>query len=147
MTAQVSEKIIIAGEELNLLNNPLKSYIEDEGLEFLLYPTACSRGYLSTWELKDNTLYLVDFKGNIGTWNDSEDVDMNYLFPNAGKVKATWFTGKLGVLIEDMVESDYALCSEELEFDINRGNLTQILHKKLKFKKEIERIKDEDLPF
>ncbi|MDR0834658.1 MAG: tetratricopeptide repeat protein [Candidatus Symbiothrix sp.] len=140
MTAQAAEKIIIADETISLLSNPLESYIKDKGLKFAAASTACWRGYVGTWELKDNALYLVDFIGNVRTWENSSQVDINYLFPNETEIKATWFTGKLRVPIGKMAQyvhggygSSY---TKELEFDIKNGNIIQILHKEFQF--EIE---------
>ena len=57
--------------------------------------TACWRGYIGSWEIDDNKLYLVGLEGN----PDKESTDLNYVFPNQDRVFACWFSGhiRLGI--------------------------------------------------
>ena len=64
MTTQVKERIIIDGEKYPLLNalslpeNDTKIK-QKEGL--ISTRSSCWRGYVGTWEIKDDKLYLIDF--------------------------------------------------------------------------------------
>jgi hypothetical protein len=54
--------------------------------------TSNYRGYYSSWEIVDDSLYLTDL--SYCTPNGYES--LNYVFPGAtGKIKATWYTGEL----------------------------------------------------
>jgi hypothetical protein len=105
MTIQEKDSIIIKGEKHCLYTYPLKSYwTRKNPMPVFKYPkTSCWRGYIATWEISDNSLYLIDviFKTATG------EVGLNYIFPhNTGKIKADWYTGELQIPIGDPVHSD-----------------------------------------
>ena len=64
MTTQVKERIIIDGEKYPLLN-ALSLPEDDTKIKQKEGPistrSSCWRGYVGTWEIKDNKLYLIDF--------------------------------------------------------------------------------------
>ena len=64
MTTQVKERIIIDGEKYPLLN-ALSLPEGDTKIKQKEGPistrTSCWRGYVGTWEIKDDKLYLIDF--------------------------------------------------------------------------------------
>ena len=64
MTTQVKERIIIDGEKYPLLN-ALSLPEDDTKIKQKEGPTytrsSCWRGYVGTWEIKDDKLYLIDF--------------------------------------------------------------------------------------
>ena len=64
MTTQVKERIIIDGEKYHLLN-ALSLPEDDTKIKQKEGPistrTSCWRGYVGTWEIKDDKLYLIDF--------------------------------------------------------------------------------------
>jgi hypothetical protein len=60
--------------------------------------TSCWRGYVATWEIIDEYLYLT----YIQYFAPGEDQGIDYVFPNnSGNVKTTWFTGELKIPIGD----------------------------------------------
>ena len=64
MTTQVKEQIIIDGQKYPLLN--AMSLPEDDSIiqhkkGVIETSSNCWRGYVGTWEIKDDMLYLVDF--------------------------------------------------------------------------------------
>ena len=67
--------------------------------EFASPHTACWRGYIGTWEIKEDTLYLSDIKA----WMRDEEgkaapVAFEQVFPGKTKpLKAEWFTGTLRI--------------------------------------------------
>ncbi len=100
-TAQIPEKILYEGESGSLFTNPMETYFT-KGTprpEFAAPHTACWRGYIGTWEIREDTLYLVDIKA----WmRDREGkitpVEFEALFPGKTKpMKADWFTGTLRI--------------------------------------------------
>lgn len=103
MTAQFADNIFIRGIKYPLLTNPLGSYWTEENPKPLigLPSTACWRGYVATWEIIDNSLFLIDvlFHALGG------DRGLDYLFPSGvGKIKASWYTGELRIPLGDCIE-------------------------------------------
>ena len=100
-TAQIPEKIVYEGTEGFLFTNPLETYFTRDNArpEFAAPHTACWRGYIGSWEIRENTLYLTDLKA----WmRDKEGkaapVEFEQIFPGKTKpMKADWFTGTLRI--------------------------------------------------
>jgi hypothetical protein len=100
-TAQIPERIVYEGTEGFLFTNPLESYFSKENPrpEFASPHTACWRGYVGAWEIREDTLYLSDIKA----WMRDEDgkaapVGFEKVFPGKTKpLKAEWFTGTLRI--------------------------------------------------
>ena len=100
-TAQMPEKILYEGESGFLFTNPLEaSFGKDNPRPGFAAPhTACWRGYIGSWEIREDTLYLVDIKA----WIRDRDgkaapVEFEALFPGKAKpLKADWFTGTLRI--------------------------------------------------
>jgi len=101
MTVQAKEKLIIDNKKYLMISEPLESYLQamKEKVKFDLRTTGCWRGYVGTWKLENEKLYLIDL---VGTKYDSElnthnEVGMEYLFPNQKSVFANWFSGQLEI--------------------------------------------------
>ena len=100
-TAQIPERIVYEGTEGFLFTNPLESYFSKENPrpEFASPHTACWRGYVGAWEIREDTLYLKDIKA----WMRDEEgkaapVEFDRIFPGKTKpMKADWFTGTLRI--------------------------------------------------
>jgi len=100
-TAQIPEKIVYEGTEGFLFTNPLETYFtrDNPRPEFAAPHTACWRGYIGSWEIREGTLYLTDLKA----WmRDKEGkaapVEFERIFPGKAKpMKADWFTGTLRI--------------------------------------------------
>ena len=87
MTAQASERLIYKGERLSLCTEPLGPFIQNNGLDckFDVTSTALWRGYIGTWTIEQERLYLVAIDGSVG---------MDKLFPGfSDGVFAHWYTG------------------------------------------------------
>ena len=65
MTAQIGDLLIYQGERLTMCNAPLGVYFRLGGAypEFEPSSTALIRGYVATWELLDDRLYLIAIQG------------------------------------------------------------------------------------
>ena len=65
MTSQIKEIMIIDNEEYTMHCTPLESYLNilPKQLKFNYRTTACWRGYIGTWYLENNQLYLINLKG------------------------------------------------------------------------------------
>ena len=99
MTTQVKENIIFSGNEYSLIYPlllPDSVMQEKKSLEFYRESTACWRGYVGTWEIKDDKLYLVKLSSS------------RYELVREPPIFADWITDKLmfttGKTITDEVE-------------------------------------------
>ncbi|HZK94125.1 MAG TPA: hypothetical protein VFC67_07950 [Prolixibacteraceae bacterium] len=65
MTAQAYEKLIYKGETYPLASEPLSGYLQQISPEpqFLIRNTSCWRGYIGTWEIADERLFLISLNG------------------------------------------------------------------------------------
>ena len=100
MTAQTMEKLILNGEEVRMASDPLTPYLDslDEKPNFYSIHTGCWRGYVGTWEIKDEKLFFIDIDGFAEIEPKTYGkVDINFLFPNQKIVFADWFSGEIRV--------------------------------------------------
>lgn len=100
MTAQFSEKLLYKGEELNLCSEPLGPFLEFSGsaVKFEAHCTALWRGYVGTWSIENDRLYLVKLCAYVDDAVNCEvlEVGLEVLFPDyPDGVFAHWFTGEL----------------------------------------------------
>ncbi len=97
MTAQAGNLIRYKDEKLALFANPpLHGDTPPPGadLRFQSRSTANWRGYISTWEFRDDILYLADIQG----WRDRSTVGMREVFPgHEAGIRADWVSGRLRV--------------------------------------------------
>jgi hypothetical protein len=102
VTAQRPDIIFYEGQKRYLYSNPLEDYYRAGRKRpyFTIGPNTFStsnwRGYVATWEVKDNTLYMT----NIESWIEDRRATLESLFGSKcqnGKVEATWFSGKLRI--------------------------------------------------
>lgn len=106
MAAQLPDRILLNGEMMELFSNPLEQYwIRFDKKRPPFYPLPnCLRGYVASWELKDNILHLRDIDGNYEKRTlffgiETARYAIKTLFPRAKNrpVKANWFSGKLRI--------------------------------------------------
>lgn len=121
MTAQFHERLIFKGEEATMNCEPPipagHPRIEETGSESC-ESTACWRGYIGTWEVKNGCFYLVGIEGK-------------YRMTGKGPLKAVWFTGTIsipqGKLINYVHLGFMSTYEKELRVDIDRGRVVSIL--------------------
>ena len=126
MTAQMPDVLIYKGEKLELFCNPLEIYFEREERarpSFVPWHTANWRGYVATWEIDDDRLYLMGIVGRIQAgpdpWMDSRMFALDDLFPECGdRVEAKWFTGQLRVPRGEVVNYVHLGYFSEYEQDL-----------------------------
>ncbi|MDD1474991.1 hypothetical protein MEO41_27530 [Dolichospermum sp. ST_sed4] len=122
MTAQRADIIIIEGKEYPLFTNPLEDYWTEENPKPPIgWPkTSCWRGYIATWEIIDENLYLTDI--TIRTPNGEAGLD--YVFPNStGKIKATWYSGELRIPQGDCLELMESVYLTEWHIKVESGEV------------------------
>lgn len=127
MTAQTPEILIIDGEPHKMRSEPLGAYFEQTGTRPALERpnTACWRGYVGTWEIIGNQLYLVGFEG----WRSGgSKMTLEDLFPGSGgEVLADWFSGKVEVPTGELlhyIHLGYAsIYEKDIILKFHNGNL------------------------
>lgn len=100
MTAQFAECLIYQGEELTMCSEPLGPFLEFSAstVKFDARCTALWRGYVGTWTIENDRLYLVKLCGYVDDAVNCEvlEVGLEVLFPDyPDGVFAHWFTGEL----------------------------------------------------
>ena len=125
MTAQIFEKLIYRSQTYGMASEPLKAYLDQTGIEIRslnpsdtwVHSTALSRGYVGTWEVVDDHLYLVNL---VGCGDDDTAVSMGLVFPGWGpRVFAQWFSGEIRVPLGEMtnyVHGGFASTWEQVLF-------------------------------
>jgi hypothetical protein len=115
MTTQVKERIIIDAERYPLIN--CLSLPEDESIiqikrkGIIQKSTNCWRGYVGTWEIKNDKLYLIDFSSGM------YDVLVNL------PILADWITGVGIVATGEMIkDSSWDIESYESEMHLTFEN-------------------------
>lgn len=106
MAAQRPDIVILREEVLDLYTNPLEEYWalkSNKRPEFVATPY-CKRGYIATWEIRDQKLFLKDINGyfikrSFISSTQKIPFSMNTLFSNYNgeSIMAFWFTGKLRI--------------------------------------------------
>lgn len=126
MTAQTREILIYNNEEYRMANEPLDAYFAQLPSGILLepYSSACWRGYIGTWEIKDNKLFLTDFNGYT---TGHKEVGLDFIFPDKKEVFAEWVNGEIWLPHGEMVNyihSGYdSIYEKELILKFEKGVL------------------------
>jgi hypothetical protein len=96
MTAQIYECLYYNGRKLKMAYLPLEMYLDqlEEKPDFFSPSTANLNGYIGTWEIKYNKLYLIEIEAHI---RGKGIVGIDYFFPNQKEVFASWFTGEVRI--------------------------------------------------
>ena len=95
MTAQIAERLRYQGEDVAMCTNPLSDYFAMGGTNprFESNCTALWRGYVGSWEIIDDRLYLI---GLNGTLEDGTDASLATIFPGfPDRVFAHWYSGTI----------------------------------------------------
>jgi len=96
-TAQMGDILIMDGKKVSIYTNPLESYVKQKKLKFKFMCTGCWRGYVATWKVIDDDLYIVGLED--GGCMHRKPIPLKKIFPNlkGDKVKATWFSGEIRI--------------------------------------------------
>lgn len=151
-TAQSPDYLIYKGKTYAIFTNPLESYFKqypDKRPKEEISSTGLWRGYVATFEIKDDKLYVNDIK-IMTEKKDSDIFDfewksvINDVFPDSSKRKIDWFSGILvlpkGRLVNYIHMGYGSTYKKYVLIEINNGNYRQELkfnHRQYKaFKKE-----------
>lgn len=97
-TQQIPEKLLYKGEEYRLACVPLEKYFDPnhpKPTELSATNTACLRGYVGTWEIKDKILSLKLLQSYRGS-KPFQKIPLSSVFKDKkSPIEATWYTGVL----------------------------------------------------
>ena len=97
MTAQIAERLRYQGEDVAMYTNPLDNFFAMGGVKprFELTSTALWRGYVGTWEIVDDRLYLIELNGRLV---GGADASLATFFPDfPDRVFANWYSGTIRI--------------------------------------------------
>jgi hypothetical protein len=97
MTAQIGENLHYRGESVTMATEPLESYFAMGGAHpgFEDNSTALHRGYVGSWEITGERLYLVEMTGAI---EGGMPASLESIFPGfPDRVFAHWYCGTLRI--------------------------------------------------
>lgn len=137
-TAQYPDKIVYNGIKYDLFSNPLESYFDkspDKRPTGGIMSTALWRGYVATFEIKDNQLFLKDIEIQISDTTKIESMGLswksvfNEVFPNQNYVKIDWLTELLviphGKLVNSIHMGYGSTYKRYILLEIDKGDLTK----------------------
>ncbi len=106
MTTQIPDSIYYKKRFYPIYSEPLESILKNSELKSkLTVPnTACWRGYIASWSVIDNKLYLVEWTGYL---KGGDEANISDLFPNQTRVFADWFTGSIVLHMGSEIAYDY----------------------------------------
>ena len=132
-TAQVPDYLIINGDTLAIFSNPLESYFEKSSRPDSVFDkygynsTACWRGYVGYWELRNDSLFLLELQG------DTSAIDLSLIFKDretSNNIFADWFDNSIlnphGELIFYGHMGYGSIYQFEKEFVFSNGILTSL---------------------
>jgi len=138
-TVQVPDKIIYNGKEYYLHSNPMEDYFKkypnkhpQRNRDTVIVSSDLWRGYVATFEIKNNQLYLKDIEIEVPDDTSMRDTKwksvLKEVFPNQELVKVDWITGLLVMPygeIVNYVHMGVSTYEHYILLEIHNGNLTK----------------------
>ena len=128
-TGQIGELIIYDGDTLTMLSEPLEVHLQKNEPREKIFPmlkdgcsTALWRGYVGLWELKNDSLMLIDI---FACGHKSTSIKNKIFKGQDTAIFADWFNGQLFIEKGKVIKYNhmaYDRCYEqEIVVDINKG--------------------------
>lgn len=137
-TAQYPDYMIYEGDTIAIFSNPLEPYLKSRNIDgfpqfgLMCTSSACWRGYIATWNLKNDSLFLVSIKACVEGCTSEPEIKLDSLFPdkvNNSKVFADWFDGLIvspqGRRLKYVHMGYESVYEQELHFKISNGILKE----------------------
>ena len=134
MTAQIGDRLFYKGEKHWMETYPLGQYLrtrDDIHFDSATCWSSCHRGYIGSWEIIDNKLFLIGLvEGTVCDPEDPEkvEIDLGYIFPNVcapnqERVFASWYTGHMCAPFGKILARARFHCifEKELCFEVENG--------------------------
>lgn len=135
-TAQMGDVLLVDGQQYSMQTEPLEPFLtnnRDRLPVSNVASTANWRGYIATWEIKEDRLLLTDIAIQMEK-PGAQHLETEYrsvlsaVFPDQSHIIADWFTGHLIVpagKLKDYVHSGYASTFEKyLVITVRNGVVT-----------------------
>lgn len=129
MTAQIAEKLKYEGQQLSMCGEPLGDYFALGGFNpgFQYNCSARWRGYVGSWDIWQNRLYLIGLEG---TLKDGRSATVEALFPGfPDRVFAHWYSGTVripqGKLLQYMHGGYASVYERDLFLEVEKGVVTK----------------------
>ena len=114
-TSQYGDILIDGKDTIEIYSNPLETYFEIKksrtinGYELNMTSTACYRGYLATWQLKNDSLFLIEIRNGCSSMDEKkpEYFDLKDEF-GSDIVFASWVSQVLYIPYGDMIKYIHA---------------------------------------
>lgn len=133
-TAQSADRLIFNGDTMVLFSNPLEAYLSTKpqrsinNQEFEWVTTACYKGYFATWEIVNDSLFLISVQKGCQS-ETPQYFDLKSEF-GSSRVFAYWFTGNSispkGELLYYIHNAYESLYESEVHFKISQGKVNEI---------------------
>lgn len=139
MAAQVPDKIVYNGEQLELYSNPLELFWTNTGKNRpqFISSTECKRGYIAGWEIRNSKLLLKEIEGtyerNFIFFKKKARYTLKSLFRRSKNkpVLAAWFSGKIRIPIGKMTMYEHSgydsRFEKELIISILEGEVVKVV--------------------
>lgn len=137
-TAQIPDYLIYENDTIAIFSNPLESYLKLNDIEDIpgltgCGSTACWRGYVAFWEIKNDSLFLLKIQNCYDDCGyETQNADLKSLFNTAidQPVFAYWVHEKLispqGRQIKYVHMGYESIYEREIHFNIKKGKLIGI---------------------
>lgn len=130
MTAQAADKLYYKTEVYYLATEPLATYLAKFKIDINKISnkgsTGCWRGYIGSWIIEDDKLYLI---GLCDAWGGN-DISIETLFPGEKKIFAEWFSGEIRTPCGELkmyIHMGYSsLYEKDMFFNFKNGILLSI---------------------
>jgi hypothetical protein len=119
MTAQVPDWILFQNEKLMLISLPFDSYLKLHPpiSPFQARSTGNWRGYVATWEIRENKLFLVNLEGIFKNGNEAK---LTTFFPqNTNGIFADWVNETLFIPFGKLLNYIHMGFMSTFEFEYN----------------------------
>lgn len=118
MTQQALEKLLYQDVNWYMREYPLNKLTDPvilERLSFRVMSTDCWRGYIGTWAIREDRLYLIDIEGRM---SDGSDAKLLSIFPGADQgIFAQWVTGWYRIFRSDVPDWEWRQENADLKFE------------------------------
>lgn len=149
LTGQLGNKVIYKGKEFIIHDYLMESYFAkhpDKKPQPKFNSSALKRGYIATYEICNEKLFLIDIKIRIGSSNREDNWSSIYaeLFPNTYKKRIHWKNGFL-VLLDGEIINEFTsppINSNYIVFEFKKG---KVKHLKKYTTSEFQHLKKEQL--
>lgn len=140
-TGQYPDYLIQGQDTVPIFNNPLEQYFEKVGKRELIdfenpcWSTACWRGYIAYWELKNDSLFLIKVTSCHDDCTESKEANLFAMFGNQ-RPFASWYNGTLKAQMGELFSGSDMGYNAIYEFE----DKLQIVNGVLKSKQRISNI-------